>query len=304
MQATFTFAQRNLGDKPIIVNAFNSVTAALAYSEGECLLSFSHNEADWIAAGEQDRDVVARRKWINQCYQEQARLNGLIPEANGPAPCTNSTPRYNPKAIDESENPLFDLLPQKSGSGEGYHTFLPGEQYTIPTVDYLNSFQCIVSRVHAMGVTFEVPMNDTPTDVGHQRIEGFINNLAGPDGEVWELRTAVSKYPEEDGYAVDLTVIADTLGDIIVYCLSEANRWGIPIVEVLHAILDSQNSKLVDGKPLWNENRTKFIKGPHYVAPEPKIKEIIEQHKLVNKIISCAGDIQRVLESDLPEKWE
>ena len=75
-----------------------------------------------------------------------------------------------------------------------------------------------------------------------------------------------------------LTSYADTLGDIIVYCASEARRWGIPLSAVLSEIMASMDSKLVDGKPIYNEEKTKFIKGPDYIPPEPSIRAALVKH--------------------------
>lgn len=72
-----------------------------------------------------------------------------------------------------------------------------------------------------------------------------------------------------------MTELADWLGDIQVYCASEMVRHGIPIESVMHAIMDSQDSKLVDGKPLVDNG--KVVKGTGYVAPEPRIREIIKR---------------------------
>ena len=72
------------------------------------------------------------------------------------------------------------------------------------------------------------------------------------------------------------TAISDWLGDIIVYCASEARRWGIPMEKVLMNIMESNFSKLgEDGKPIMDE-RGKVMKGPNFVPPEPLIKETIQ----------------------------
>ena len=65
------------------------------------------------------------------------------------------------------------------------------------------------------------------------------------------------------GSPADVAVaIADVLGDIIVYCRSEALKYGIPLEEVLDIIMDSNESKLdADGKPIYDANG-KFLKGP------------------------------------------
>jgi predicted HAD superfamily Cof-like phosphohydrolase len=73
------------------------------------------------------------------------------------------------------------------------------------------------------------------------------------------------------------TAIADVLGDIIVYCRSEALKYGLPLEEVLDVIMDSNESKLgADGQPIYDANG-KFLKGPNYWKPEPKIRALLEK---------------------------
>ena len=70
--------------------------------------------------------------------------------------------------------------------------------------------------------------------------------------------------------------IADLLGDIVVYCRSEALKYGLPLEEVLDVIMDSNESKLgADGKPIYDANG-KFLKGPNYWKPEPRIKALLQ----------------------------
>ena len=70
--------------------------------------------------------------------------------------------------------------------------------------------------------------------------------------------------------------IADVLGDIMVYCRSEALKYGLPLEVVLDIIMDSNESKLgADGNPIYDANG-KFLKGPNYWKPEPKIKTLLE----------------------------
>jgi len=72
-----------------------------------------------------------------------------------------------------------------------------------------------------------------------------------------------------------LTDIADWLGDITVYCASEAAKFGIPMREVLRVIMQSNFSKLqADGTVKYDANG-KVEKGPGYWKPEPLIKDII-----------------------------
>jgi NTP pyrophosphatase (non-canonical NTP hydrolase) len=73
--------------------------------------------------------------------------------------------------------------------------------------------------------------------------------------------------------------IADVLGDIMVYCRSEALKYGLPLEDVLDIIMDSNESKLgADGKPIYDANG-KFLKGPNYWKPEPKIKALLDSLK-------------------------
>ena len=70
--------------------------------------------------------------------------------------------------------------------------------------------------------------------------------------------------------------IADLLGDIVVYCRSEALKYGIPLEEVLDIIMDSNQSKLgADGNPIYDANG-KFLKGPNYWRPESRIKALLD----------------------------
>jgi predicted HAD superfamily Cof-like phosphohydrolase len=69
--------------------------------------------------------------------------------------------------------------------------------------------------------------------------------------------------------------MADLLADVVVYCRSEALKFGIPLEEVLDIVMDSNESKLgADGKPIYDENK-KFLKGPNYWKPEEKIKQLL-----------------------------
>lgn len=73
-----------------------------------------------------------------------------------------------------------------------------------------------------------------------------------------------------------VTALADLLGDIIVYCTSESQRWGIPLAPVLQIIMASNTSKLgADGQPIINPENGKFEKGPNYWKPEPLIEWLL-----------------------------
>ena len=66
--------------------------------------------------------------------------------------------------------------------------------------------------------------------------------------------------------------LADWLGDVAYYCISQAVKWGLPLKEVMDIIHESNMSKLDDsGKPIVNEIG-KIGKGPNYKKPEAAIK--------------------------------
>ncbi len=131
------------------------------------------------------------------------------------------------------------------------------------------------TRIAAMNAMYKLPANENPTlpvDVA-ERLGKFKTTLMDEVHEIDEI-VALAK---NGGAAADVAVaIADVLGDIIVYCRSEALKYGLPLEEVLDVIMDSNESKLgADGKPIYDANG-KFLKGPNYWKPEPKIKALLE----------------------------
>ena len=78
-----------------------------------------------------------------------------------------------------------------------------------------------------------------------------------------------------------MTEVSDWLGDIVVYCFTKAYSIGIPLIDVISIIMDSNKSKLdLNGEPIYDEETKKVLKGPNYWKPEPKIKELL---KKINK---------------------
>ena len=130
-------------------------------------------------------------------------------------------------------------------------------------------------RIAAMNAMYKLPAHDVPTlpaDVA-ERLAKFKATLLD---EVHEIDEIV-QLAKTGGNPADVAVaIADVLGDIMVYCRSEALKYGLPLEEVLDVIMDSNESKLgADGKPIYDANG-KFLKGPNYWKPEPRIKALLE----------------------------
>src|SRR3954471_13176923 len=129
--------------------------------------------------------------------------------------------------------------------------------------------------IAAMNAMYKLPANEKPAlpaDVA-DRLVKFKATLMDEVHEIDEI-VALAK---AGGNPSDIAVaIADLLGDIIVYCRSEALKYGLPLEDVLDVIMDSNESKLgADGKPIYDANG-KFLKGPNYWKPEPKIKALLE----------------------------
>lgn len=130
------------------------------------------------------------------------------------------------------------------------------------------SDRTLTERIRWMNITFRLPAHDFPVDQGRERLLAFECVV---HKELTELDSARREGDEIERFVK----VADLLGDVIVYTLSEADRWGIPIIDVFHAIMDSQESKLVNGQPVMSPDGTKFDKGPNFTPPEDRIREII-----------------------------
>lgn len=137
-------------------------------------------------------------------------------------------------------------------------------------------------RIAAMNAMYRLPASDRPAlpaDVA-DRLTKFKATLLDEVHEIDEI-VALSK---NGGDATDIAVaIADLLGDIIVYCRSEALKYGLPLEDVLDIIMDSNESKLgADGNPIYDANG-KFLKGPNYWKPEPKIKVLLQERRAATR---------------------
>lgn len=129
-------------------------------------------------------------------------------------------------------------------------------------------------RIAAMNAMYKLPANEQPVlpDDTAGRLAKFKTTLMDEVHEIDDIIVLANNGAEP---AEVLTAMADLLGDIIVYCRSEALKYGLPLEEVLDVIMDSNESKLgADGKPIYDANG-KFLKGPNYWKPEPKIKALL-----------------------------
>jgi predicted HAD superfamily Cof-like phosphohydrolase len=130
-------------------------------------------------------------------------------------------------------------------------------------------------RIAAMNAMYQLPAHDCP--VLPEDVVGRLTKFkATLMDEVHEIDQIVGLAHQGVPRIDILVAMADLLGDIMVYCRSEALKYGLPLERVLDIIMDSNQSKLgPDGKPIYDANG-KFLKGPNYWKPEPKIKALLE----------------------------
>lgn len=131
-------------------------------------------------------------------------------------------------------------------------------------------------RIIAMNEKYELPVNHVPTLRSDtvSRLGEFKRIMVKEVHETDDIIREICALQAPDHVDI-LTMIADLLADIIVYCQSEAVRYGIPLDEVLQIVMDSNDTKLgADGKPI-KDSDGKFLKGPNFVPPEPAIRKLL-----------------------------
>ena len=130
-------------------------------------------------------------------------------------------------------------------------------------------------RIALMNAMYRLPAHERPT-LPENTAERLLKFKATLMDEVHEIDDIAAQVAAGAEAAEVLTAIADLLGDVIVYCRSEALKYGLPLEDVLDVIMDSNESKLdADGNPIYDANG-KFLKGPNYWKPEPRIKALLQ----------------------------
>lgn len=117
-----------------------------------------------------------------------------------------------------------------------------------------------------------------------QRIRNFQKTLLDEIAEgtdiIYKLQEIANTQPGQEEPHTPLQILTDLsdwLHDIIIYCLSEAAKYGIPSMDVLDIIMSSNFSKLdADGNPIY-DSYGKVLKGPKYWKPEPQIYALLKE---------------------------
>ncbi len=139
---------------------------------------------------------------------------------------------------------------------------------------YMNGFVNDLDKFREM---YRIPLVEPTLHAAKVRLEQFEKIIKDEVNEIDDI-DELFHGDELNGKLLAIkTSLADLLGDIIVYCASEAQRWDIPVAETLMIIMDSNFSKLgEDGKAIVQDG--KVMKGPNYWKPEPKIAQLLLNH--------------------------
>ena len=146
--------------------------------------------------------------------------------------------------------------------------------------------------IELMNNMFELPVNKSiiPDSELADKLIKFHKTLSDEVSEILDIAEPLNTPKFVDGMphypTVDINhyvALADLLGDVIVYCASEAVKHGIPIDDVLRAIMASQWSKLGANGEVIKDSNGKFLKGPNYKPPEDGIKLVLlENNRIVD----------------------
>ena len=151
----------------------------------------------------------------------------------------------------------------------------------------MSSDNHLLVRIKDFNAMYGAPAPSAPTWTNQleERLNQFKRMIKKEVSEVEDVKNdsqraawyvACSDPDYEEAVLDVMTSLSDWLIDIIVYCLSEATRHGIPIQEVFDIVMDSNASKLDEnGQPIVVDG--KIMKGPNYWKPEPKIRQLLRE---------------------------
>lgn len=134
----------------------------------------------------------------------------------------------------------------------------------------------LTHEIEKFHTAFGLPMPARPQPLTLERTVRFKEILQDELNEVDDILTLLRSGAADDpDVMLDAQVMmADWLGDLIVYCASEAARHGIPLDVVLSTIFQSNMSKLDEnGKAIIANGKVQ--KGPNYWKPEPMLRSYL-----------------------------
>jgi hypothetical protein len=272
-----------MSDKPIKIQGegFDSRTGGFAIILIDGIRYTPEQLAAELARADAAERDAERYRWLREQHESDAALSFTVfmPEDCDLAP-VGSMPGELDAAIDAA------LTDPPKGATE---TSSKLQAVAIAFSDaHAAGRLAFASRIEAMNRRYELGVSAAPALVGGDypaavhRLELFKRVLREEFSELEEvvaLAAAETVNPREYRDPLNVLVpLADLLADIIVYCRSEATRWGIPLEDVLDIVMDSNDSKMgADGRPIKSPDGAKFLKGPNYWKPEPKIRDLLWQ---------------------------
>lgn len=136
-----------------------------------------------------------------------------------------------------------------------------------------------LKKIASFNSMYRLQVNKVPTLPSVEELKRFKSILQEELEEVEEIIMQIESGANGPEQQVKLlTELADWHGDMIVYCHTNAHRFGLPMDEVLDVIMESNMSKLDEnGQPIYDE-RGKVMKGPNYWRPEEKISIILKEY--------------------------
>ncbi len=136
---------------------------------------------------------------------------------------------------------------------------------------YMNGF---IADLHRFREMYSIPFVESTLHAASVRLNQFEKIIKDEVNEIDDIYELFHGDELDAKLLAIRTAMADLMGDLIVYCASEMQRWEIPVAETLMIIMDSNFSKLgEDGKAIVENG--KVMKGPNYWKPEPKIAQLL-----------------------------
>jgi len=136
--------------------------------------------------------------------------------------------------------------------------------------------------IRRMNTMYELPVNEAPTvKIGMpliQRLRNFKSIVLKELDEIDDVIQLAGHMGTGENAPTELevlTALADLLGDMQVFCASEMLKFGLPNNAVLQLIMQSNFSKLGANGEVLKDDEGKFLKGPNYWKPEPKISVML-----------------------------
>lgn len=204
-------------------------------------------------------------------------------------------------------------LPPRDNSGElltppvvcnprWQFSFFKGTQQMSSELFLDRDYESFIRTIEIMNQMYRLQVSNVPTLVfvdnmadGTQhtvnaftRLHGFKKTLQSELDEIGSIIDMAHRLfvqpemPDSREYsnrlAVEiLTAVADLLADIIVYCVSEMRKFGLPPASIMRIVMQSNMSKLQPDGTAKYDNNGRFLKGPNYFPPEPKLQALINQ---------------------------